>query len=140
MSTSRCSISSRPSRIHQPSQRPQQGREDTGGKKVGPESQTEPVPGWTDKLVVPAYDWLRAGALGGRNRPASFGGEYHARVRLLSEGKGGRERAARPLSRDAQGKMATKAYLGFLCNDCLDKCRKPGSTENHWLLKQVGLE
>ncbi len=42
--------------------------------------------------------------------------------------------------RNAQGKMATKAYLGFLCDDCFDKCRKPGSAENQWLLKEVGLE
>jgi hypothetical protein len=41
--------------------------------------------------------------------------------------------------RDAQGKESDKAFLGFLCNECLAHTRRAGSAENHWLLKQVGL-
>jgi hypothetical protein len=41
--------------------------------------------------------------------------------------------------RDAQGKESEKAFLGFLCDECLAHVRRPGSAENRWLLKQVGL-
>jgi hypothetical protein len=42
--------------------------------------------------------------------------------------------------RDAQGKESDKAFLGFLCDECLAHARRPGSAENRWLLKQVGLQ
>jgi hypothetical protein len=32
-----------------------------------------------------------------------------------------------------------KAYLGFLCDDCLGKVRQSGTSENRWILKEVGL-
>jgi hypothetical protein len=41
--------------------------------------------------------------------------------------------------RDAQRKKSDKAFLGFLCDECLAHARRPGSPENLWLLKQVGL-
>jgi hypothetical protein len=41
--------------------------------------------------------------------------------------------------RDAQGKKSDKAFLGFLCDECLAHASRPGSPENLWLLKQVGL-
>lgn len=37
------------------------------------------------------------------------------------------------------GKMSDKAFYGFLCDECLLSARRPGSPENTWLLKQVGL-
>jgi len=43
-------------------------------------------------------------------------------------------------ARDAEGRIARHAYLGFLCDACLTEIRKPGTPENLWLLKQVGLE
>lgn len=41
---------------------------------------------------------------------------------------------------NASGKRAQQAYLGFLCDACLEKARRPGTPENTWLLAQVGLE
>jgi hypothetical protein len=41
--------------------------------------------------------------------------------------------------KDAQGKESDKAFLGLLCDECLGDARRPGSAENRWLLKQVGL-
>jgi hypothetical protein len=41
--------------------------------------------------------------------------------------------------KDAQGKESDKAFLGLLCDECLAHARRPGSAENRWLLKQVGL-
>jgi len=40
---------------------------------------------------------------------------------------------------DASGKRASSAYLGFLCDDCLNRVRQSGTPENQWILKQVGL-
>jgi len=40
---------------------------------------------------------------------------------------------------DAQGKRASRAYLGFLCDDCLEKAKQSGSRENQWILREVGL-
>jgi hypothetical protein len=40
---------------------------------------------------------------------------------------------------DPQGKKSAKAFLGFLCDECLFHARRPGSPENLWLLMQVGL-
>ena len=36
-------------------------------------------------------------------------------------------------------KESDKAFLGFLFDECLAHVRRPGSAENCWLLKQVGL-
>jgi hypothetical protein len=38
---------------------------------------------------------------------------------------------------DDSGKVATKAYVGFLCEDCLAKARSSGTPEHRWLLRQV---
>jgi hypothetical protein len=41
--------------------------------------------------------------------------------------------------KDAQGKESDKAFVGFLCDECLAHARRPGSPKHFWLLKQVGL-
>jgi hypothetical protein len=40
---------------------------------------------------------------------------------------------------DPQGKKSAEAFLGFLCDECFFHAHRPGSPENFWLLKQVGL-
>jgi len=40
---------------------------------------------------------------------------------------------------DPQEKKSDKAFVGFLCDECLFHARRPGSPENVCLLKQVGL-
>jgi hypothetical protein len=40
---------------------------------------------------------------------------------------------------DASGNRAKLAYLGFLCDSCLEKARTVGTAENGWILKEVGL-
>lgn len=41
-----------------------------------------------------------------------------------------------PMSAD--GKKASRAYEGLLCDKCIMRTREGGNPENRWLLKEVG--